>query len=54
MKKVFKLFVFALITVAFSACEFMSEDVDPIVKTENDDGTIGGPGEGDTQKEEPE
>ncbi|MEM6814101.1 MAG: hypothetical protein AAF600_06860 [Bacteroidota bacterium] len=54
MKKTFKLFVFVLITVAFSACELMNEDVEPIVKMENDEGTIGGPGGGGNDPEEPE
>ncbi|MEM8568935.1 MAG: hypothetical protein AAGF85_20925 [Bacteroidota bacterium] len=54
MKKAFKLFVFALITVAFSACELMNEDVEPIVKTENNDPVSGGQGGGQDHPEGPE
>lgn len=54
MKKVLFTFLFGLIVVCFSACEFMSDDVEPIVKQENTDGNMGGQGGGEDHKETPD
>ncbi|MEM7107815.1 MAG: hypothetical protein AAF519_06290 [Bacteroidota bacterium] len=53
MKKALKVFLFALCAAVFVSCEFMNDQVEPIVKTEDNDGTIGGQSGGDNP-EEPE
>lgn len=53
MKKVCYCFLLALIVSVLSSCESMLEEVEPIVKTEDDGSVSGGQGGGGDQEEKP-
>ncbi|MEM6734671.1 MAG: hypothetical protein AAF620_01255 [Bacteroidota bacterium] len=54
MKKVFYSLMLVLTLSLIGGCETFNEEIEPIVKTDGDDTTVGGQGGGQSDPDDPE